>query len=39
VDLDLDAHLDAWCALLSSTAGLPPPGVAALPAARELRSL
>ncbi|MDT5028008.1 MAG: hypothetical protein QOE61_4434 [Micromonosporaceae bacterium] len=39
VDLDLGAHLDAWCALLSSTAGLPPPGVAALPAARELRSL
>jgi hypothetical protein len=39
VDLDLEAHLDAWCALLSSTAGLPPPGVAALPAARELRSL
>jgi Protein of unknown function (DUF3000) len=39
VDLDLEAHLDAWCALLASTAGLPPPGVAALPPARELRSL
>ena len=38
VDLDLAAHLDAWCTLLSSTAGLPPPGVAALPAPRELRS-
>ena len=25
------AHLDAWCALLASTAGLPPPGVVALP--------
>lgn len=28
---DLAAHLRAWCALLSSTAGLPPPGVTALP--------
>jgi hypothetical protein len=37
IDLDLAAHLDAWCALLSSTAGLPPPGVVALPAPRELR--
>lgn len=37
-DLDLAAHLDAWCALLSSTAGLPPPGIAALPGIRELRS-
>ncbi|GLI02772.1 DUF3000 domain-containing protein [Phytohabitans aurantiacus] len=27
---DLGAHLRAWCALLSSTAGLPPPGVTAL---------
>lgn len=30
-DRDLRAHLDAWCGLLVSTAGLPPPGVAALP--------
>jgi hypothetical protein len=28
----LGAHLEAWCALLASTAGLPPPGVALLPA-------
>ncbi|HEX5595634.1 MAG TPA: DUF3000 domain-containing protein [Micromonosporaceae bacterium] len=28
---DLRAHLLAWCALLASTAGLPPPGVSALP--------
>lgn len=27
---DLGVHLEAWCAVLSSTAGLPPPGVAAL---------
>ena len=27
---DLAAHLEAWCALLASTAGLPPPGVTAL---------
>ncbi|MFC0531072.1 DUF3000 domain-containing protein [Phytohabitans kaempferiae] len=27
---DLRAHLLAWCALLASTAGLPPPGVTAL---------
>ncbi|MEV4842352.1 DUF3000 domain-containing protein [Micromonospora matsumotoense] len=27
---DLAAHLSAWCALLASTAGLPPPGVTAL---------
>src|SRR5438874_1985634 len=26
-----DVHLEAWCALLASTAGLPPPGVTALP--------
>jgi hypothetical protein len=31
-DRDLEPHLDAWCALLASTAGLPPPGVVALPA-------
>jgi hypothetical protein len=29
-DSDLGRHLDAWCALLASTVGLPPPGVAAL---------
>ncbi len=28
--LDLVAHLQAWCALLSATAGLPPVGVTAL---------
>jgi hypothetical protein len=27
----LEAHVLAWCALLASTAGLPPPGVTALP--------
>ena len=27
---DLGAHLQGWCAMLSSTAGLPPPGVTAL---------
>ncbi|MEV4637059.1 DUF3000 domain-containing protein [Actinoplanes sp. NPDC049548] len=26
---DLGAHLQGWCAMLSSTAGLPPPGVTA----------
>lgn len=31
--LDLGRHLLAWCDLLRSTAGLPPPGVAALPRA------
>jgi hypothetical protein len=31
LDEDLSAHLVAWCALLASTAGLPPPGVTALP--------
>jgi Protein of unknown function (DUF3000) len=30
LDEDLSIHLDAWCALLASTAGLPPPGVVAL---------
>lgn len=29
-DDDLRAHLHAWCTLLASTAGLPPPGVTAL---------
>jgi hypothetical protein len=27
---DLRAHMHAWCALLASTAGLPPPGVTVL---------
>ena len=31
LDRDLEPHMDAWCALLASTAGLPPPGVALLP--------
>jgi hypothetical protein len=30
LDDDLAAHLQAWCGLLASTAGLPPPGVTAL---------
>ncbi|MFV2084862.1 DUF3000 domain-containing protein [Micromonospora sp. LOL_021] len=30
----LDAHLTAWCDLLASTAGLPPPGVTVLPGRR-----
>jgi hypothetical protein len=30
----IDDHLEAWCALLASTAGLPPVGVAALPLRR-----
>jgi hypothetical protein len=34
LDEDLTAHLYAWCALLASTAGLPPPGVTALPKRR-----
>ncbi|MGX7670931.1 DUF3000 domain-containing protein [Plantactinospora sp. DSM 117369] len=34
VDDDLRAHLLAWCTLLASTAGLPPPGVTALPHSR-----
>lgn len=33
-DEDLGAHLLAWSVLLASTAGLPPPGVTALPARR-----
>ena len=32
VDDTFEAHMQAWCALLASTAGLPPPGVADLPA-------
>lgn len=31
---DLAPHLLAWCTLLASTAGLPPPGVTALPERR-----
>lgn len=31
---DVEAHALAWCALLASTAGLPPPGVSALPERR-----
>jgi DUF3000 family protein len=30
IDDALDAHVRAWCALLASTAGLPPPGVTSL---------
>lgn len=30
LDSELAAHLEAWCELLASTAGLPPPGVVAL---------
>ncbi len=30
VDDELVPHLHAWCTLLASTAGLPPPGVTAL---------
>ncbi len=30
LDTDLGGHLLAWCDLLASTAGLPPPGVTAL---------
>jgi hypothetical protein len=33
-DDDMGAHLLAWTVLLASTAGLPPPGVTALPARR-----
>ena len=35
-DQDLRCHLLAWCGLLASTAGLPPPGVTALPGARSV---
>jgi hypothetical protein len=34
LDEDLAIHLEGWCALLSLTAGLPPPGVTALPEPR-----
>lgn len=30
VGRDLEPHVTAWCAVLASTAGLPPPGVVAL---------
>lgn len=30
IDEDMAAHVRAWCGLLASTAGLPPPGVTAL---------
>lgn len=30
VDDDLTSHLHGWCALMASTAGLPPPGVTAI---------
>jgi Protein of unknown function (DUF3000) len=30
LDRHLDAHVAAWCTVLASTAGLPPPGVALL---------
>jgi hypothetical protein len=33
-DDDLGPHLEAWCTLLASTAGLPPPGVAMLSSPR-----
>ncbi|MDG4766987.1 DUF3000 domain-containing protein [Solwaraspora sp. WMMD406] len=34
LDPELGAHLLAWCDLLASTAGLPPPGVSVLPGRR-----
>jgi hypothetical protein len=34
LDEDLAVHLEGWCALLALTAGLPPPGVTALPEPR-----
>ena len=34
-DGDLAGHLAAWCALLASTAGLPPPGVSPLRGLRQ----
>lgn len=33
-DARLAGHLSAWCELLATTAGLPPPGVTALPGTR-----
>ena len=32
VDRGLEPHLEAWCTLLALTAGLPPPGIVAIPA-------
>ncbi len=32
---DVEVHLEAWCVLLASTAGLPPPGVTSLQADRD----
>lgn len=34
LDNDLAPHLEAWCALLSDTAGLPPPGTASISGTR-----
>jgi hypothetical protein len=34
LDEDLAIHVEGWCALLALTAGLPPPGVTALPEPR-----
>jgi hypothetical protein len=34
LDSNLAVHLRAWCEVLASTAGLPPPGVTAISAAR-----
>jgi hypothetical protein len=34
LDAQLNAHLAAWCTLLASTAGLPPPGVTVLASPR-----
>jgi hypothetical protein len=34
LDEELAPHLEAWCTLLASTAGLPPPGITVLTAAR-----
>jgi hypothetical protein len=30
VGSDIGAHMEGWCALLASTAGLPPPGIATI---------
>ncbi|HEX6869907.1 MAG TPA: DUF3000 domain-containing protein [Micromonosporaceae bacterium] len=38
VERGLAPHLEAWCALLASTAGLPPPGVSVLPGVANLAS-
>jgi hypothetical protein len=36
LDADLGPHLEAWCTLLASTAGLPPPGVTVLTSGRRI---